>query len=226
MKKLGCFLLMLIFLLFGKEVTAQRFGYIDSGFILQKMPAYANAQAEVEKLSESWQKEIENMRAELDKLQKSYQAEEILLTPDMKAKRQEEINRKDSQIREFQRKMFGFEGALFKRRQELIRPAQDQLFEAVEKIVRQRGLNFMFDKSGDVVMLYTDPRHDYTEFVLEELGLASKEQNTAGARPADAIVDSPADVPPLPEGATTPANPTNRKAEPKRQTTPVKKKNN
>ncbi len=214
------------FFLFGKEVNAQRFGYIDSGFILQKMPAYANAQAEVEKLSQSWQKEIENMRAELDKLQKSYQAEEILLTPDMKVKRQEEINKKDTEIREFQRRMFGFEGALFKRRQELIRPAQDQLFEAVEKIVRQRGLNFMFDKSGDVVMLYTDPRHDYTEFVLEELGLASKEQNAAGAQPANALRDDPADIPPLPEGATTPANPTNKKTQTSRPPAPVKKKNN
>ncbi|KAA6433587.1 OmpH family outer membrane protein [Rufibacter glacialis] len=226
MKKLGCVLLVGMFLLFGKEASAQRFGYIDSGFILQKMPAYSNAQAEVEKLSQTWQKEIENMRAELEKLQKSYQAEEILLTPDMKVKRQEELTRKDTELREFQRKMFGFEGALFKRRQELVRPAQDQLFEAVEKIVRARGLNFMFDKSGDVVMLYTDPRHDYTELVLEELGLASKEQNTAGARPADALKEDPADVPPLPEGATTPANPTNKKVEPKRQATPVKKKNN
>jgi outer membrane protein len=95
----------------------------------------------------------------------------------------------------------------------------------VEKIVRQRGLNFMFDKSGDVVMLYTDPRHDYTEFVLEELGLASKEQNTAGARPADALKEDPADIPPLPEGAANPVTPINKKAEP-RKATPVKKKNN
>jgi outer membrane protein len=220
-------MLMGLFLLFGTEVSAQRFGYIDSGFILQKMPAYTNAQAEVEKLSLSWQKEIEGMRAELEKLQKSYQAEEILLTPDMKVKRQEELNRKDTEIREYQRKMFGFEGSLFKRRQELVRPAQDQLFEAVEKIVRQRGLNFMFDKSGDVVMLYTDPRHDYTEFVLEELGLASKEQNTAGARPAAALKDDPADVPPLPEGAVTSENPTNpatKKTPPVRKAAPVKKK--
>ncbi|WP_370590037.1 OmpH family outer membrane protein [Rufibacter sp. LB8] len=208
----------------GQNTFAQRFGYIDSEFILQKMPAYATAQADVEKLSKAWQQEIENMRAELDKLQKSYQAEEILLTPDMKTKRQEEIARKDAELREFQRKMFGFEGALFKRRQEMVRPVQDQLFEAVEKVVRQRGLNFMFDKSGDVVMLYTDPRHDYTEMVLEELGLASKESNTAGARPAGALKDNPADIPPLPAGTADPA-PTQKK-EPSRPAVPVKKKNN
>jgi outer membrane protein len=225
MRKLASLLFISLFLLCGIDANAQRFGYIDSGFILQKMPAYKNAQEEAEKLSQGWQKEMENMRAELEKLQKSYQAEEILLTPDMKVKRQEELTRKDAELREFQRKMFGFEGALFKRRQELVRPAQDQLFEAIEKVVRARGLNFMFDKSGDMVMLYTDPRHDYTEFVLEELGLASKEQNTAGPKPANALKDDPADVPPLPESAEPTVNPA-KKPVPSRKAIPVKKKNN
>lgn len=219
MKKLGYLVIAFLISLCATSAQAQRFGYIDSEFILQKMPAYSNAQAEAEKLAQAWQKEIEGMRAELEKLQKSYQAEEILLTPDMKVKRQEEINRKDAELREFQRKMFGFEGALFKRRQELIRPVQDELFEAIEKVVRKRGLNFMFDKSGDVVMLYTDPRHDYTEFVLEELGLTTTEQNPKGPTPADALKDDPADVPPLP--ATVPPGPT-----PERRQAPVKKKNN
>ncbi|MFC6996828.1 OmpH family outer membrane protein [Rufibacter roseus] len=214
MKKYGYLVVAVLVSLWATNAQAQRFGYIDSEFILQKMPDYATAQAEAEKLAQAWQKEIENMRAELEKLQKSYQAEEILLTPDMKTKRQDEINRKDAELREFQRKMFGFEGALFKRRQELIRPVQDQLFEAVEKVVRKRGLNFMFDKSGDVVMLYTDPRHDYTEFVLEELGLTTTEQNAAGPRPPGALKDDPADVPPLPASV------------PPGGTQPVKKKNN
>lgn len=220
MKKLCCFVLLSVMALWSNAAQAQRFGYIDSEFILQKMPGFATAQAEAEKLSQAWQKEIEAMRAELEKLQKSYQAEEILLTPDMKVKRQEEISRKDTELREFQRKMFGFEGALFKRRQELVRPVQDELFEAVEKVVRKRGLNIMFDKSGDLVMLYTDPRHDYTELVLEELGLSTAEQNIPGSRPADALVDDPADVPPLP--ATVPPGAT----APGRKAVPVKKKNN
>ncbi|MGV3539527.1 MAG: OmpH family outer membrane protein [Rufibacter sp.] len=220
MKKLKYLVLMSLFLLGSTATYAQRFGYIDSEFILSKMPAYAHAQAEVEKLSQGWQKDIENMRAELEKLQKSYQAEEILLTPDMKTKRQDEIARKENEMREFQRKMFGFEGSLFKRRQEMIRPVQDQLFEAVEKVVRKRGLNFMFDKSGDVVMLYTDPRHDYTEFVLEELGLTTPEMSIPGAKPADALKDDPADIPPIPQGGADP------KTEPGRKAAPVKKKNN
>lgn len=227
MKRVGYFLIVSLFLLGGRISYAQRFGYIDSEFILQKMPAYTNAQAEVEKLSAGWQKEIENMRADLTKLQKAYQAEEILLTAEMKTKRQDELTRKENEIREYQRKMFGFEGALFKRRQELIRPAQDQLFEAVEKVARQKALQIIFDKSGDIVMLYTDPRHDYTEYVLEELGLASKEQNTVGERPANAVVDDPGDVPDLPE-ADVPATQT-KATTTKKTTTPktqVKKKNN
>ncbi|MBA9077721.1 OmpH family outer membrane protein [Rufibacter quisquiliarum] len=223
MKKLKYLVAISLFLLCSKVSYAQRFGYIDSEFILSKMPAYAHAQSEVEKLSQGWQKEMEGMHAELEKLQKSYQAEEILLTSDMKVKRQEEITRKENELREFQRKTFGFEGSLFKRRQEMIRPVQDQLFEAVEKVVRKRGLNFMFDKSGDVVMLYTDPRHDYTEFVLEELGLTTPEMSIPGERPAGALVDDPADIPPIPAGG----NDTNSKpATPGRKPAPVKKKNN
>ena len=98
---------------------AQKFGYIDSGFILSKMPAYANAQREVDRLSENWQKEIEGMLAEIDKLEKNYRAEEVLLTPEMKTKRQKEITDKQAEVRDYQRKIFGFEGTLFKRRQEL-----------------------------------------------------------------------------------------------------------
>lgn len=220
MKKLWGLFFLSVLALCSNAALGQRFGYIDSEFILQKMPGFATAQAEAEKLSQAWQKDIEATRAELEKLQKSYQAEEILLTPDMKVKRQEIISKKDLELREFQRKMFGFEGALFKRRQELIRPVQDELFEAVEKVVRKRGLNIMFDKSGDLVMLYTDPRHDYTELVLEELGLTTAEQNIPGNRPANALKDDPADVPPMPESVA----PTLKT--PVRKAVPVKKKNN
>ncbi|AMM51091.1 membrane protein [Rufibacter sp. DG15C] len=226
-RTLGFLLVVTLFLVSSQTSHAQRFGYIDSEFILQKMPAYSNAQAEVDKLSAAWQKEIENMRAEVEKLKKAYQAEEILLTSEMKTKRLEEITKKENEVREYQRKMFGFEGSLFKKREEMIRPAQDQLFEAVEKVVRQKGLSFIFDKSSrDVVMLYTDPRHDYTEYVLEELGLASKEANSQGARPADALIDKPEDIPPLPEAATENSPSKNTKPASGTKKPPVKKKNN
>ena len=178
---------------------AQKFGYIDSEFILSKMPAYATAQQDLNTMAGNWQKEAEGMNQELDKLRKKLQAEEVLLTPEMKVKRQAEIEAKEKEARDFQKKIFGFEGTLFKKRMELIKPVQDNLWEAVEKVSKKKGIQIMFDKSGDRVMIYTNPMHDYTEFVLEELGLASPEQNIPGKRPAGALKEAPGDTPTPPQ---------------------------
>lgn len=174
---------------------AQKFGYIDSNFILSKMPAYGKAQTELDKQSAAWQKEIESMHQAAEKMKNDFKAEEVLLTEEMKKKRLAEISRKENEAREYQRKVFGFEGMLFKRRQDLIRPIQDEVFTAVEKVAKARGLQTVFDKSGDLIMIYTNPVHDYTEYVLEELGLATDKQNVPGKRPADALADDPADLP-------------------------------
>jgi len=174
---------------------AQKFGYIDSNFILSKMPAYNKVQQEMDKHAEAWQKEIEGLQQQADKLKQDYKAEEVLLTEEMKVKRKAEIAKKETEVRDYQRKVFGYEGLMFRRRQELMRPIQDQVFEAVEKVSKAKGLQIMFDKSGDLVMIYTNPVHDYTEYVLEELGLASDTKNAAGAKPAKGIIDAPDDLP-------------------------------
>jgi outer membrane protein len=160
---------------------AQKFGYIDSNFILSKMPAYNKVQQEIDKSAENWQRELEKMQQEVDKLKQEYRIEEVLLTEEMKKKRQAEISAKDAAVREYQRKVFGYEGLMFKRRQDLIRPIQDEVFTAVEKVAKAKKLQVIFDKSGDLVMIYTNPVHDYTEFVLEELGLASELQKNKKA---------------------------------------------
>ncbi|SFH27651.1 OmpH family outer membrane protein [Pontibacter chinhatensis] len=174
---------------------AQKIGYIDSNFILSKMPAFNKVQQEMDKYAEAWQREIEQLQQQADKLKQDYKAEEVLLTEQMKQKRQAEIAKKENELRDYQRKVFGYEGMMFKRRQELMRPIQDEVFEAVEKVSKARGIQIMFDKSGDLVMIYTNPVHDYTEYVLEELGLASDRKNTPGARPDSALVDDPANLP-------------------------------
>jgi len=92
----------------------------------------------------------------------------------MKKERLQVITEKEKVAKEQQKKIFGFEGLLFLKRQELVKPVQDKVYEAVEKVCKQKKIAVMFDKSGDVVMLYTDPKHDYTDFVLEELGLGDK----------------------------------------------------
>ncbi|QMU26997.1 OmpH family outer membrane protein [Adhaeribacter radiodurans] len=189
MKKYWFFVILL--LLLTNASFAQKFGYVDSEFILSKMPAYKSAQQEIDKLSANWQKDIEGMYQNIDKMYKAYQAEEVLLTEEMKKKRQNEIVEKEKEVKEYQKKIFGFEGTVFKKRQELIKPVQDEVYDAIEKVAKKRQLQIIFDKSGELVMLYTNPVHDYTEYVLEELGLASPEKNTAGARPNTSNVDTP-----------------------------------
>jgi len=176
---------------------AQKFGYIDSNFILSKMPAFAKVQQELDKQAEVWQRDIENMHQDVEKLKQEYKAEEVLLTEEMKQKRQTELAKKENEVREYQRKVFGYEGMMFKRRLELIKPIQDEVFDAVEKVSKAKQLAIVFDKASDLVMIYTNPVHDYTEYVLEELGLASENANAPGKKPAEGIVDDPEDLPPV-----------------------------
>ena len=159
-------------LLFGLNfVFAQKFGYIDSEFILSKMPEYAKAQNEIETFSAAWQKEIEEMQRKVDGLYSIYQAEQVLLTEEMKQERQAEIKKKETELKDYQKKVFGFGGLFFLKKQELIKPLQDKVFDAVSKVSKTNRLAIVFDKAAELVMIYTDPRHDYTDFVLEELGL-------------------------------------------------------
>lgn len=176
------FVLALLLLVACVPAWGQKFGYIDTEFIMSKLPEYAQAQTELAKLTDTWQKEIEAQKKDLDKLYRTYQAEEVVLTEAMKKKRQDEILQKEQAIKAYETKQFGYEGQLFKKRVELNKPAQDKIFDAVEKVVKARKLDFMFDRNGDLTMLYANPTHDYTEFVLEELGLGSPTRNQPGAK--------------------------------------------
>lgn len=160
------------FFIFGLNfVNGQKFGYFDSGYVLSKMPEYAKAQGEIDQLSAAWQKEIEEMQGKVDALYRSFQAEQVLLTEEMKNERLDEIKRKETELKDYQKKVFGFGGLFFLKKQELIKPLQDKVFDAVAKVAKTNRLAIVFDKSAELVMIYTDPRHDYTDFVLEELGL-------------------------------------------------------
>ena len=173
MKRVFFFLFFLSFFAFTSQ--AQKIGYIDSKFILSKMPEYKQASSELAAQSQKWQTEIEGLRTEVDKLRKEYMAEEVLLTEDMKKERQTAIAKKDKEAKDAQNKAFGFEGLYFLKKQELVKPLQDKIFEAVEKVCKKKKIAIMFDKAGDLVMIYTNPAHDYTDFVLEELGLGDKD---------------------------------------------------
>ncbi|MBC7920034.1 MAG: OmpH family outer membrane protein [Ferruginibacter sp.] len=168
-------LLLTLALILSHASVAQKFGYIDTDFILSKMPAYPKAQAELDKFSAKSQKEIEDLHADVDRLEKAYQAEEILLTDEMKRERRKAVEDKKKEVQDKQNKLFGYEGGEFLKRKELIKPIQDEIFKAVEKVARAKQLAVLFDKASDITMIYTDPRHDYTDYVLEELGLGDKE---------------------------------------------------
>ena len=162
----------IFFLIFGLNfVNAQRFGYIDTDFILNKMPDYKKAQDEINSLSQAWEKEIQEMQKKIEGMYAALQAEQVLLTEEMKKERRDAIQKKEAELKEYQKKVFGFEGLYFLKKQELIKPIQDKVWDAVDKVCKENNLAIMFDKAGELVMIYTDPRHDYTDFVLDQLGL-------------------------------------------------------
>jgi outer membrane protein len=138
------------------------------------MPEYKEAQAEIDQLSKSWQNEIQQMAKEIERMYNELKAEEVLLTQEMKDERFEEIHKKETELKDYNNQVFGYEGLFFLKKKELIKPVMDKIFEATETVSKKNRIQFMFDKSADMVMIYTDPIHDYTDYVLEELGLGDK----------------------------------------------------
>lgn len=154
--------------------VAQKIGYVDSDYILSRIPEYKAAQAEVDKTSVDWQKEIEEKYKEIDKLYKIYQAESVLLTDDMKKKRENEIINKEKEAKELQKLRFGVDGELFKKRMELVKPIQDKVYGAIKQVAERAGLAFIFDKAGQVSLLYSNSKYDKSEDVLTFLGYNKK----------------------------------------------------
>lgn len=165
-----------IFLLFALSVfiipftKAQKFAFVDSQYILENIQEYRDAQDVLDKLSADWQKEIEVKFAEVDKLYKDYQTESVLLPDDMKKKRQDEIIAKEKEAKDLQKKRFGKDGDLFKKRQELVKPIQDKVYEAIEDVANTGGFAMIFDKSGSVTILYGNSKYDKSDDVLLKLG--------------------------------------------------------
>ncbi len=172
--------LSLIVCLITIVVSAQKFGYVDSKYILSHVQAYADAQAEIDQMSADWQKEIEQKYESIEKMEKAYQAEKILLTSEMKKKREDELEEKRKEARELQKKRFGIEGDLFKKREELIKPIQDEIYTAIQEVASQGGLMVIFDKATNSNILYSNPKHDVSDKVLKKMGLKPGETNDGG----------------------------------------------
>jgi outer membrane protein len=148
-----------------------RYAVVDTKYILDRMPDYKEAQKQLDQISAQWQKEIDDKQAILDKMYKDYEAEQVMLSEDLKKKREDEIFNKEKEVRDLQRKRFGFEGDLFKKRQELIKPIQDKVYNAIQKIAVLRVYDFILDKSEGITVIFADPKLDKSEDILKELGI-------------------------------------------------------
>lgn len=159
-------------LFFVSASFAQKFGYVDTEFITSKMPEYAKVQQQIDLNTKTWLAEVDKKKGELEKLEKEYKLEELLLTEDLKQQRLAAIQTKSKEAKAFENQVFGAEGELFKMKQAAFKSILDQISKAIEKVVRAKRLDFIFDKANDgLVLLYTNPIHDYSDYVLEELGL-------------------------------------------------------
>jgi len=149
---------------------AQKYALVDTEYILNHIPNYKSAQQQLDKISEDWQKEIEGKYTEIDKMYKDYQAERVLLSEDMRKQREDLIVNKEKEAKELQKSYFGQEGALFKKRQELIQPIQDDIYKAIKDLATENGYAVIFDSSSGATMIYTNPRYDISDEVLQKLG--------------------------------------------------------
>lgn len=154
---------------FAQSSTA-KVGYVDSDYILGQIPEYKAAQSELDKLSLQWQKDIEDRFAEVEKLYRIFRAEAVLLTDDMKQKRETELQEKEQEVRELQKKRFGVDGEIYKKRQDLVKPIQDKVFNAIKAVAEKNGFSFILDKSGALTLLYVNPKYDKSDDVLILLG--------------------------------------------------------
>lgn len=150
---------------------AQKFAYVNTDYILGRIPAYEAAQKQLDRFSEEWQKEIEAKRTDIEKLYKEYQAERVLLTEEMRTKREEDIMQREKDVKELQRKYFAPDGMLYKKRQELVKPIQDDVFNAVKQLATEGNYSIIFDVSAGPTMLFTDPKFDKSDEVLQKMGI-------------------------------------------------------
>lgn len=167
------YLLILGLFIFASATTqAQKFAYVDMEYVLNKMPQYEAAQNKVDKLAEEWKKEIDSKYKDIQSAYRKFQEEErFLLSDEMQSKRIEEIENMEREVKQYQNQKFGYEGEMYQKREELVRPIQDRVYEAIETVAANGGYDFIFDKSAGTAILFASPRRDKSDDVLNELGL-------------------------------------------------------
>jgi outer membrane protein len=169
MKKFLLSALLLLIAVFS--VQAQRYAVIDTKYILSKMPDYKDADKKLQLISSQWQKDIDDRQAELDRMYKSYDSEQFMLSDELKKKREAELFNKEKEVRDLQKRRFGYEGDLFKERQKIVKPIQDKIYNAIQKIALSKAYDFVLDKSEGITVIFADPKLDRSDDILRELGI-------------------------------------------------------
>ena len=170
MKTTKTLFLLIVTLMTSISTYSQKFAYVDSDYILSKMPEFAQAEEKIDNFSKEWQSEIELAYEEVEQMYRDYQSEQVLLTSEMKTKREEAIMEKEKSVQLLQQKYFGNNGDLYKKRQDLIKPIQDRVFDAVQQLAASNKYSIIFDTSSDLIMLYSNPDLDKSDKVLELMG--------------------------------------------------------
>jgi len=155
----------------GHFASAQKYVFVDSEYILKNIPAYEAANDELSKLSGEWQKQIEKMYNEVSEMYKAYQTESVFLSNEMKKKREDEIIAKEKKAKDLQQQYFGPKGELFKKREALIKPIQDEIYNAITEISGEKNYAAVFDKSSGMGVMYSNPKYDISDMVLERMGI-------------------------------------------------------
>jgi len=168
MKKLIISLCLLAGISFG--VNAQKFAMVDMEYIMKNIPSYETANDQLNQISKRWQSEVDVQMQDVQKMYKNYQTELVFLSDDMKTKREEEIVAKEKAVQDLKRKYFGPEGELFKKRQSLMKPIQDEVYTAIQEISKEKELDLVFDKSSAMSVIFTSPKLDISDVVLQKLG--------------------------------------------------------
>lgn len=166
------FLFSILILLFGTGFAfSQKYGYIDSDYILNKMPDYTDAKAQLDRLADRWTKELEERYEVIKKKRDNYNREEVLLPNEEKTKRMNEIKQLEQDAMEMQKTRFGVQGDYFQKRQELIKPIQDKVFDAMQQVASRKNFSFIFDKANQSNLVYADGKFDLSDDVIRELGV-------------------------------------------------------
>jgi outer membrane protein len=168
--KTKLFLTGLLFIFITTLQAQVKIAVIDTDYILNKIPEYQSAQNTLETMAVEWQQEIEKKFTEIDKLYKTYQTEAVLLPEDVKIKRQDEIINKEKEVKDLQKKRFGTDGDLAKKRQELIKPIQDRLYSAIEDYSEEGNYSIVLDRASSSYIMYVSPRFDKSDDILRKMG--------------------------------------------------------